>query len=59
MGNEQSAEQPMIRASTRTGKNFGDFQDVPKPTEATLGNVVVEVRAAAVRQYEFTSTLLI
>ena len=57
MGNEQSAEQPMIRASTRTGKNFGDFQAVPKPTEATSGNVVVEVRAAAVRRYEFTSTL--
>jgi len=53
MGNEQSAEQPMIRASTRTGKNFGDFQAVPKPTEATSGNVVVEVRAAAINPVDY------
>ena len=52
MGNEQSSERPMINASTRTGKSFGDFQAVPKPTEATQGKVVCEVRAAAVRREE-------
>ena len=52
MGNEQSSERPMINASTRTGKSFGDFQAVPKPTEATRGKVVCEVRAAAVRREE-------
>ena len=50
MGNEQSSVTTTMRASTRTGTSFGDFEDVPMPTDAKEGFVVCEIRAAAVRE---------
>jgi hypothetical protein len=51
MGNQQNG--PTMRASTRTQSEFASFQDVPKPTEAKKGYVIVEIRAAAVRFFFF------
>ena len=50
MGNDHSSETTTMRASTRTGTSFGDFEDVPMPTDAKEGFVVCEIRAAAVRE---------
>lgn len=53
MGNDHSSETTTMRASTRTGTSFGDFEDVPMPTDAKEGFVVCEIRAAAINPVDY------